>query len=148
MRILALTPQLPFPPMQGTTLRNFYLLRELAQRHDISLLSFLQPGDTLEEGSPLHHFLSAIRTVPAPARRSLTQRAVSTLSAPLPDMALRLASNTFAGSLTGWLTEESFDVVQVEGIEMAHYGLALHEGGCKARLVFDDHNAEYVLQRS
>src|SRR5437762_1566115 len=53
MRILALTPQLPFPPMQGTTLRNFYLLRELAQRHEIAILSFLQPGDVLAEDEPL-----------------------------------------------------------------------------------------------
>lgn len=148
MRILALTPQLPFPPIQGTTLRNFYLLRELAQRHEISLLSFLQPGDVPAEDTPLHHFLRAIRTVPAPARRSLTQRAVSMLSTLLPDMALRLASNAFETTLTSWLAEESFDVVQVEGIEMARYGLMLHESGSKARLVFDDHNAEYVLQRS
>jgi hypothetical protein len=39
-RILLLTPQLPYPPQQGTSLRNFHLLRALAQRHDVTLLSF------------------------------------------------------------------------------------------------------------
>jgi polysaccharide biosynthesis protein PslH len=182
MKILALTPQLPYPPMQGTTLRNFYLLRELGQRHEISLLTFFQPGDTLGADSPLHAFCREIRTVPAPPRRGLAQRALTSVISALPDMALRLPSAQFAAALREWLASERFDVIQVEGIEMAAYGLqvrreaasrqggvraglspspAPHLGGAgrpprsqleavsrRARLVFDDHNAEYVLQRS
>ena len=33
MNILFLTPQLPCPPWQGTTLRNFHLIEGLAERH-------------------------------------------------------------------------------------------------------------------
>ena len=35
MQLLFLTPQLPFPPRQGTTIRNFNLIRHLAQRHTV-----------------------------------------------------------------------------------------------------------------
>ena len=146
MKILALTPQAPYPPMQGTTLRNFYLLRELARRHDLSLLTFLQAGDTLDAHSPLHDFCRAIRTVPAPSRRGLARRALSSLASPLPDMALRLPSAAFTAALREWLSAEQFDIIQVEGIEMAAYGLQARQS--RTRLVFDDHNAEYVLQRS
>ena len=146
MKILALTPQAPYPPMQGTTLRNFYLLRELARRHDLSLLTFLQAGDTLDAHSPLHDFCRAIRTVPAPPRRGLARRALSSLASPLPDMALRLPSAAFTAALREWLSAEQFDIIQVEGIEMAAYGLQARQS--RTRLVFDDHNAEYVLQRS
>ncbi len=40
--ILLLTPQLPYPPQQGTSLRNFHLLRALAHRHTVTLLSFAE----------------------------------------------------------------------------------------------------------
>ncbi len=158
MNVLCLTPQLPYPPMQGTSLRNFYLIRELARRHQISLLTFLQPGDSLGDDSPLRDICHAIHAVPAPARRSLLQRALTSLASPLPDMALRLPSEQMTRTLCDWIRREAFDVLQVEGIEMASYALALKappplapapfHGRGVPRLVFDDHNAEYVLQRS
>ena len=46
MKLLFLTPQLPFPPRQGTTIRNFNLIRWLAPHHTIDLLTFLAPGET------------------------------------------------------------------------------------------------------
>jgi glycosyltransferase involved in cell wall biosynthesis len=63
-------------------------------------------------------------------------------------MALRLWSEPFADALRRLLEEGRYDVVQVEGIELAPYGLALQEwlGERAPRVVFDDHNCEYVLQ--
>lgn len=148
MKILFLAPQLPYPPMQGTTLRNFYLMRELARRHEISLLTFLQAGDQLTADSPLHTICHEIRTVPAPPPRRLAQRAFTSLASPLPDMALRLWSARFHQALFDWIGRAAFDVIQIEGIEMAPHGLALKRAQATARLIFDDHNAEYVLQRS
>ena len=40
-------------------------------------------------------------------------------------MAIRLPSEEFMGKLEAILEREDFDIVQVEGIEMAHYGLAI-----------------------
>ena len=45
-----------------------------------------------------------------------------------------------------WRQLDDFDSVQVEGIEMAPYGLLALDSGCGA-LTYDAHNAEYVLQR-
>ena len=162
MKILVLTPQLPYPPLQGTSLRNFHLLRELASRHDLSLLSFLQGGDELRPDSPLHAICHEIRMIPAPPRRPLAERALTSLISPLPDMALRLPSAQMLDALCAWTRPARFDVIQVEGIEMAAYGLvgshapqhpersggALPPRSRRTRTVFDDHNAEYVLQRS
>jgi glycosyltransferase involved in cell wall biosynthesis len=61
-------------------------------------------------------------------------------------MGLRLASPAFAHELAGWLARESFDVVHVEGIEMAPY-LDLLFDGPSPLVVFDDHNCEYMLQK-
>ena len=41
--ILISTPQFPYPPHQGTTLRNYNLIKGLAQRHRVHLHSFGDP---------------------------------------------------------------------------------------------------------
>jgi glycosyltransferase involved in cell wall biosynthesis len=62
-------------------------------------------------------------------------------------MALRLSSRGFADRLVRWLQAESFDVVQMEGIELAAYLPLLEQAIPRPLIVFDDHNAEYVLQQ-
>lgn len=149
MRILILTPQLPYPPQQGTSLRNYHLLRYLAARHEVSLLSFASADTVPEHVAHLQGFCHAVRTVPTPVR-SLARRLWALASSPLPDMAWRLYSPEYAQALAAWLAAERFDVLQVEGIEMARYLWAWQVAAGPAPrpfVVFDDHNAEYVLQK-
>jgi sugar transferase (PEP-CTERM/EpsH1 system associated) len=149
MKLLFLTPQLPYPPHQGTTIRNFHLLAGLAQRHDIALLSFAGESQTVDD-TPLSNLCHPIATIPTPPARSLSQRLSSTFLSSQPDMALRLPSRCFQARLEQWVQAGSFDVIQVEGIEMGQYTLSLRKRRLlsnRMQLVFDDHNAEYVLQR-
>ncbi len=147
-RILLLTPQLPYPPHQGTTIRNYNLLVNLAARHEVHLLSFAHSHDELSKAAPLQRCCRSAETVPIPQRSTLG-RLLSVFFSPLPDMALRLPSKIFRAKLATMLGRQRFDVVQVEGIEMAQYGLWLLEEsrGSRPLIVFDDHNAEYVLQQ-
>jgi glycosyltransferase involved in cell wall biosynthesis len=150
MRILFLTPQLPYPPHQGTTIRNYNIIANLAPRHEIHLLSFVHSQREIDAATPLHQHCRSIEGVLAP-RRSPLKRSLSVFLSPLPDMALRLPSEEFQARLAAVLRREPFDVVQIEGIEMARYGM-LEVGNWKLELetpisIFDDHNAEYVLQQ-
>ena len=153
LRILFLTPQIPFPPQQGTTIRNFNLLAQLSERHTVDLLSFDAYPHEVKNLGPLTEMCDQVRLVPA-ARRSMYQRAWALLSTSLPDMALRLQSPAFEGALREIVESSEYDVVQIEGVEMGPYALLLRQwvrsrpGGMRSpRLVFEDHNAEYVLQR-
>jgi sugar transferase (PEP-CTERM/EpsH1 system associated) len=147
-KILLLTPDLPYPPHQGAAIRSFNLLKNLASRHDIHLLSFIQEGNTSKRTSPLSKYCSNIATVPPP-RRSTKRRALSVLFSAKPDMALRLPSPEFTNQLRIHLMRERFDFVQVEAIEMAQYGLEIKEMNLPSPplVIFDDINAEYLLQR-
>ena len=158
MKLLFLTPQLPYPPHQGTTLRNFNILKQLAPRHEIHLLSF---GTTDElENSPLREFCARIEIAPPPTRKTL-QRAFETFFHPLPDMARRLHSNALAQKLKTLLNENKYDVVQIEGIEMANAWMSeignsksdSHKVNPTSNIqhpisIFDDHNAEWTLQKT
>ena len=145
-RILFLTPQLPYPPEQGAALRNYSLIRQVARRHAVSLLTFAPHGPASDD--PLLSLCHVLHTVPPP-ERSRRDRVHTLALTRLPDMAERLQSVPFAEALRDLVTREQFDVLQVEGIEMAPYAHLVRGwlGDRSPALVFDDHNAEYVLQR-
>src|SRR5512139_2301847 len=109
MRILFLTPQFPYPPHKGTTLRNYNLIAGLATRHAIDLLCF---ADSPPAASPLDPLCQRIATVPIPQRPNW-RRALDTLLSPWPDMGLRLWSTAFQKQLAAWLHDGAYDVVQV-----------------------------------
>ena len=146
MNILFLTPQLPYPPQQGTALRNWGLITGLARRHRVSLLSFLGPEQDGYIAAPLRDTCAAVEAVPQPIR-TMTRRLRSLLTSSLPDMALRLESTSFRLLLDDWLARERFDVVHVEGIELAPYLDLLLAARPRPFVLFDDHNCEYLLQK-
>jgi len=117
-KVLMLTPQFPYPPHQGTTMRNYNLIAGLAQRQEVHLLSFGQPEES--QGTPLERFCRSVQVV-RPPQRSAAQRLRGLFLSRQPDMALRLPSTEFRAALTALLERETPDVVEVEGIELAQY---------------------------
>ena len=77
MRILFLTPQLPYPPHKGTTMRNYYLIAHLAARHEIDLLTVVESEHELRRSTPLTTLCRRIEGVAMP-KRSLSRRAADT----------------------------------------------------------------------
>lgn len=154
MRLLLLTPQLPYAPhtgmTKGTTLRNYGLLADLSARHEIHLLSFVTPQDDLDSLGALRDACVSIDTVLEPVRGT-RERLWTALTSRLPDLAHRLASPAFGQALQAVLARWHFDVIQFEGLEMIPYlGQVLEHASQVSeppRLVLDEHNAEYVLQR-
>ncbi len=144
MNILFLTPQRPYPTFQGTTIRNFNLIAELAKRHTIHLLTFLEP-DQPADAPPLAELCATIETLPVPVRTVAT-RLRQMLTTRRPDMSWRLWSPEFAARLRTLLAAHPFDVIHIEGIEMAPYLPIVREIIPAAKIIYDDHNAEWLLQ--
>jgi glycosyltransferase involved in cell wall biosynthesis len=148
-KLLFLTPQFPYPPSQGTAIRNYNLVAGLARRHEVHLIAFGDPAQAVE--TPLQCLCSSVQVLPLP-QRTMGQRLRGLFLSRLPDMALRLPSSGFSQALAVALDDKRPDVVEVEGIELAHF---LFEAAARLEdralrrplLVFDDHNAEYLLQR-
>jgi glycosyltransferase involved in cell wall biosynthesis len=145
MNLLFLTPQLPYPAYQGTTLRNLHILRGLAKDNSISLLSFSEPGDVAKPPSQLRDLCAEIISIPAP-KRQFPLRLWQMISTNRPDMALRLWSAEFAEALQKLLLEGSFDLVQIEGIELAWVIPTIRKTAPGLPILYDAHNAEALLQ--
>jgi glycosyltransferase involved in cell wall biosynthesis len=157
MRILMLTPQIPYPPQQGTALRNWGILRGLGARHEVTLLTFAAPDQSTELDPPLEAATDQVIIVPQPTR-TLKDRLLGMVTSKRPDLAMRLESAAFRQAMQDQLEKKAFDWILVEGLEMAPYLDLVWESpndtddsvaseDNRPRIAFDDHNCEYLLQR-
>jgi polysaccharide biosynthesis protein PslH len=64
MRILFLSTWFPYPPDNGSKLRTYYLLRALAARHEVTLLSFAWDTARPDVAAEVDLWCSQVRTVP------------------------------------------------------------------------------------
>ncbi len=141
-----LTPQVPYPPRQGTALRNWGLLRGLAREHRVSLLTFAAPDQSPDPPEEITRRVERVAAVPQP-QRTLTERLRGLLASRRPDLAQRLQSDALAVTLDAWLEQAPFDWVIGEGLELAPYLEQVWAHPAAPRVAFDDHNCEYLLQK-
>lgn len=142
--VLILTPQIPWPPHQGASLRNFNIIKGLSAELDVSLLSFAE-ADQSTDAPPLTALLQRFETVAVP-HRSLLTRLIQLVSSPTPDMGHRLFEPAFFAKLEQMLTDLSPTIVQIEGIELARAIPIIRKISPRSKIVFDNHNAETALQ--
>lgn len=64
MRILFLSQVLPWPLDAGAKVRSHFVLRYLARRHRVTLLTFSRPGDRPEDVAYLAEFCESLHLVP------------------------------------------------------------------------------------
>jgi glycosyltransferase involved in cell wall biosynthesis len=146
MRVLLLTPALPYPTHQGGALRNFGVLRGLREAgHRISLFS-VHDGTIPVAATPLDELCERIVTV-SPPQRSAARRLRDLVLSGHPDLALRLETPESRERLRDLLTGTRFDLIQFEGLEMAIYQGLARQLQPQAKLIYDAHNAEHALQR-
>ncbi len=149
--ILFLTQVLPYPLDAGPKVRAYHMLRHLAERHRVSLVSFVRGDDTPEAVAHLRGICETVHAVPM--RRS-TWRNVRAgargLLTGLPVVVVRDEIAEMAAKLRGLASTTAFDVVHADQLSMAGYGqLAARAieavGPRRPRTLLDEHNAIYLL---
>jgi glycosyltransferase involved in cell wall biosynthesis len=153
MRLLFLSTWFPHPTDNGSKIRIAHLLRALAARHQVTLLSFAFGTATPHDAGDLARFCADVQTVPldpfAANRSGALARFLSpgpVVARPLPAMR-RLVASTLAHT--------SFDAVVASSGAMAAYALVcpaprhlLEEHNSLTRLMYDRYRQQTCpLQR-
>lgn len=146
-RILFLTELLPYPLVSGAKIRAYYVLRQLSQRHEITLLSFVRPDDQPEFAEHLGTFLDNVRL--EPIKRSLLRDAragLVSLFTGKPAIVAREDIASMVRATRELLATGQYDLVHADQIPMAYYSLQRRD--LPARRLLDQHNATYrILER-
>jgi sugar transferase (PEP-CTERM/EpsH1 system associated) len=141
LRILIVAAELPYPPVGGGPTRTFHLIRELARRHSVSLVTYDEPGAS-HRVAALKQLCMGVYTVndplrSAPAKRRQQLKSITSLASYQRG---RAYSPAMQAAISGLLEGQRFDVVQVEFSQMSHFDL-----GVGPVRVLDEHNIDYEL---
>lgn len=115
MKILWLNANLLLPLDKGGKLRTWHIMRELAQRHEITYLSFAEPSQTSADHDGMRDVCSRLETVPRTDAAKGTLRfyldAAHYLIDPAPYAVAKYRSGAFRDRLRALLASSSFDLV-------------------------------------
>lgn len=152
MNILFLTQVLPYPLDAGPKVRAYYVLRYLAQQHDVTLVSFVRATDTPAAMDHLRTFCRAVHGVPM--QRSKLKDAgylARSLLARRPFIIERDESGAMNALLDDLAAQVGpFDAVHADQLWMAPYALrvkARTTSGTPPLTIMDQHNAVYMILR-
>jgi glycosyltransferase involved in cell wall biosynthesis len=140
MRVLIVSAQFPFPPRFGFAIRAYQLARQVATRHDVTLLSYASPD---ERGNvALLRQEITVETVERPARLRGAKRLaqLASLASPTPYACRAIRSRKLQQSLNDLCAREPFDLIQLESSLLCTFSLPED-----VPVVVDEHNIEYEV---
>ncbi|MFN0071040.1 MAG: glycosyltransferase family 4 protein [Chloroflexota bacterium] len=151
MRIAFLTQVLPYPLDAGPKVRSYYTLRTLAERHDVSLISFTRSTDTPEAIDHLRDFCESVVTIPMTRTWDLFHF-ISSLITSTPFLIRRDWRTEMSQAIRTVMCDVNrpIDAVHADQLWMAPYALrAASEVPSERRpvLVLDQHNAVFQVPR-
>jgi len=148
MKVLYFSPRDCWPITTGARLRDFYFAYEVAREAELTYLGFLTSKD-LPEGEIQRDTLDALRGSPTilVSRTGGYSKAniLRGLAGPMPISVLNYQSTAMAEELRRLLEENSFDIVQMEGVHLFAYLDILRGARKPPKLVCDWHNVESEL---
>lgn len=124
MRLLCLTPRLPYPPNRGDRLRAFHFIEHLSRDHELTLVSFIAGEEERAYIRPLQQYCREVHVLKRSAVRSAVTIGLNLWrSEPLQSLYYRdSAMQQLVGQL---VSESSFDAAYIHLFRMAPY-LANH----------------------
>jgi glycosyltransferase involved in cell wall biosynthesis len=125
MKILFLSSWFPYPPDNGSRIRVFNLIRQLARVHDVKLLAFSQSGVVCDERiGEMRRYCAGVDVVPRTPFRPNSLRSLVGFFSARPRSFVDTYSHRMA-ALVEAAARERFDVVLVSEIDAAPYAMAI-----------------------
>lgn len=121
MRILFLSAWFPSPADNGSKLRISQLLAGLAEKHQVTLLTFCDRADWQERAQALRQCCSGIQVVPCKPFATHSARALLGFLSPTPRSLVATHSPKMARAIRGELQRQSCDLVIASELAMAAY---------------------------
>jgi glycosyltransferase involved in cell wall biosynthesis len=139
MKILFLTPQLPFPPESGGTIKSFYLISYLAKKYKLTVATLIKSGNSshvreFEQNILLDDFLATSIDIPRTGVNFLIS-----IWKNKPLNVYRNYSDVFSKKLLKII--DKYDIVLVDHDVMFQYLPATYQG----KIILHQHNAEYLI---
>lgn len=144
VHILLLTQIVPFPPDSGPKIKTYNVLRYLAQRHAVHLISFVRPGPEAEHARSLRAICASV--TPVPLKRSRVRDIFFLARSGVSGRPFLIERDDLANmrrAVRQVLHQHSFDAVHADQLTMGQFAVDLP----LSVRVLDEHNAVWTIVR-
>ncbi|QQG44792.1 MAG: glycosyltransferase family 4 protein [Candidatus Roizmanbacteria bacterium] len=114
MKILMLTPYLPYPPASGGQIRTYNLLKYLSRNNEITLISLYKNKNTKKDASYLKSFCKKIYLCKRAEKPWQIGNILKSIFSLLPFLIVRNYSSEAKKEIKELLEKENFDVIHAE----------------------------------
>jgi len=144
MHILLLTQVVPYPPDSGPKIKTYNVLRYLAARHSVHLVSFVRTAAEVASARALQPYCAGITTVPL--RRSRLRDVgylARSLATGRPFLIERDDLRAMRTTVERLVREHPFDAAHADQLSMGQFAVDLPV----PLRVLDEHNAVWTIVR-
>jgi glycosyltransferase involved in cell wall biosynthesis len=155
VKILWVCPFFPYPPDNGTRIREYFLLRELSNWNEVSAFSLVQSRKELENTGDLNQFCQNVWGVLPQNKlpeaffdgKRRVKDVVAGLFLPKPQFFYGKPSPNVVNELRSHIEEENFDVVVIEHLSMSNYVWDSIGKSKQPLWVLSQENVESLIQK-
>lgn len=142
MKILMLTPYLPYPPSSGGQIRSYNLIKELSKKHQITLCSLIKYEDEKKYIPKLKPYCKKVYIFKRPEKAWTLKNILNTGFSSWPFLVIRNFSPSEKKALTQIIKEDEFDIIHAET-----FYVSPHIPKTKVPVVLVDQTIEYQVYK-
>src|SRR3989344_6188076 len=142
MKILMLTPYLPYPPSSGGQIRSYNLIKELSKKHEITLCSLIKFDKEKEYIKKLVPFCKKVYVFKRPEKAWTLSNILRTGFSSWPFLVIRNFSAPEKRALKKIIAEDDFDIIHAET-----FYVSPHIPKTKIPVVLVDQTIEYQVYK-
>ena len=114
MKILMLTPYLPFPLMSGGQTRSYNLIKNLSKKHEITLFSLIKDNAERKNIPKLLKFCKDVRVFNRPPKPWTLKNILRTGFSSYPFLVVRNLATKQSGAIEEELSSNKYDLIHAE----------------------------------
>ncbi len=114
MKVLMLTPYLPFPTSSGGQIRSYNLIKNLSKKHEITLFSLIKYAEEEKYVSELKKYCREVFVFKRPEKPWTLKNILNTAFSLKPFLIIRNYSRAEKRALEEILDKQNFDIIHAE----------------------------------
>lgn len=140
MKILMLTPYLPYPPSSGGQIRSYNLIKELSKKHQITLCSLIKYEEEKKYVKNLQQFCSKVYIFKRAEKPWTLKNILRTGLSLYPFLVIRNFSEEEKNTVRDLLKNQQFDIIHAET-----FYVSPHIPQTKIPIILVDQTIEYKV---
>jgi len=124
LRILFICSRSPYPPIKGDRLRAYYQIRELSKIHRLTLISFSEDTEYIENQKILKEFCEKVIIVPH-NKLTAEKNIMDNIATFLPAQCAYYQSRRMAEAITKELSNNTYNIVHIQLARMMPYAVLI-----------------------